>query len=124
MIRPEDAAGAQTEARLWLVQRVSAMVLAVCVTVHLATIVIAVRGGLSAAEIVGRVAGSGAWFAFYTVFVAAIVAHAPIGLRAVLSEMTRLPRARVDLLCFIAAVFIAVLGLRAVWGFYRMGGAA
>ena len=124
MIRPEEGSSIQTEARLWLAQRVSAMVLAVCIVVHLATIVIAVQGGLSAAEIIGRVAGSTTWFAFYTIFVAAVVIHAPIGLRAVLSEMTRLSRSRVDLLCFIAAAFIAVLGFRVAWGFYRMGGGA
>ena len=64
------------------------------------------------------------WFAFYALFVAAIVVHAPLGLRAILSEMTKLSRARVDLLCFIAATLIAVLGFRVVWGFYTMGGAA
>jgi len=123
MIDANDTAGPQTEARLWLAQRLSAMVLAICIIVHLATIVIAVQGGLSAAEIIGRVGGSAGWFAFYLVFVAAVVVHAPIGLRAVLSEMTKLARPRVDLLCFIAAVFIAYLGFRVAWGFYKLGGA-
>ena len=122
MKRPEDIVDAQRETHLWLAQRVSAMVLALCIIVHLVTIVGAVRGGLSAVEIIDRVAGSGVWFAFYAVFVAAIVVHAPIGLRAILSEMTKLSRSRVDLLCFIAATFIAVLGFRVVWGFYTMGG--
>ena len=36
---------------LWIAQRASAVVLALCVTVHLATMVYAIRGGLSAAEI-------------------------------------------------------------------------
>jgi len=117
-----DIASPQTEARLWLAQRVSAMVLAVCITVHIGTIIMAVQGGVSAAEIVARIGGSAAWFAFYLIFVAAIVIHAPIGLRAVLSEMTKLSRARVDLLCFIAAAFIGYLGFRVAWGFYKLGG--
>ena len=123
MKRPENPGDAQREAHLWLAQRVSAMVLALCIIIHLVTIIGAVQGGLSAAEIIDRVAGSGGWSAFYAVFVAAIVVHAPLGLRAILSEMTKLSRARVDLLCFIAATLIAVLGFRVVWGFYTMGGA-
>ncbi|MDD9878370.1 MAG: succinate dehydrogenase [Magnetovibrio sp.] len=118
-----SAPNIQTEARLWLAQRVSAMVLAVCIAVHLGTIVYAVRGGLSAAEIIGRVAGSEAWFAFYSVFVIAVTVHAPIGLRAILNEMTKLPKTRVDLLCFLAAVLLAYLGLKVAWRFYMLGGA-
>lgn len=111
-----------TEARLWLAQRLSAVVLAVCVVVHLVTIVIAVRGGLTAAEITQRVGGNPAWTAFYTVFVLAITVHAPIGLRAVLAEMTALPPKRVDLLCFVAAALLFVLGIRVVAKFYALGG--
>jgi len=48
---------------LWLVQRISASVLAVAVAVHLITIIAAVQGGLTAAEIVARVGGNGAWAA-------------------------------------------------------------
>ena len=72
---------------LWLAQRVSAAVLAVCIVVHLVTMIYAVRGGLSAAEILARTQGNYAWFAFYTVFVLAVSIHAPIGLRTVLAEM-------------------------------------
>ena len=52
---------ARREAVLWIGQRVSAMVLAACVMVHLVTIIYAVRGGLSAAEILARTRGSIAW---------------------------------------------------------------
>ena len=44
---------------LWLVQRASASVLAVAVAVHLITIIAAVQGGLTAAEIVGPVGALG-----------------------------------------------------------------
>jgi fumarate reductase subunit C len=113
-----------TETRLWLAQRLSAMVLGVCVVVHLATIVIAVRGGLTAAEITARVAGNPYWEAFYLVFVLAVSVHAPIGLRSVLSEMTSLPPKRVDLLCFVVAALLLVLGIRVVMKFHGLGGAA
>jgi fumarate reductase subunit C len=117
----ETKAGVQTEARLWLAQRVSAMVLGIAVVVHLGVIIMAVRGGLSAAEIVERVAGNIGWTVFYTVFLLAVAVHAPIGLRAVLSEMTKLSPKRVDLLCFIAAVFLVVMGMRTILDFYQMG---
>ena len=64
----------------------SAAVLAVCVVVHLVTIIYAVQGGLTAAEILARTRGSLAWLAFYSVFVLAVTIHAPIGLRPVLGE--------------------------------------
>ncbi len=111
----------QTEARLWLAQRVSAMVLGLAVVVHLGTIIYAVQGGLSAAEIVARAAGNLGWTIFYSVFVIAIAVHAPIGLRAVLSEMTKLSPRRVDLLCFVAAMFLVVMGYRVVRDFHFMG---
>ena len=37
---------ARTQALLWLAQRASAAVLALCIVVHLATMIYAVRGGL------------------------------------------------------------------------------
>ena len=76
----------KTQSVLWVAQRASAALLGLCVLVHLATMIYAVRGGLSAAEILGRTSGNVAWFAFYTVFVLSIAVHVPIGLRAVLIE--------------------------------------
>jgi fumarate reductase subunit C len=76
----------RADALLWIAQRASAVVLAACVVVHLVTIVYAMRGGLSGAEILARTRGSTAWLAFYALFVAAVSIHAPIGLRAVLGE--------------------------------------
>jgi fumarate reductase subunit C len=61
-------------------------VLALCVTVHLITIIYAVRGGLTAAEIFARTRGSVGWLVFYSVFVLAVAVHAPIGLRPVVTE--------------------------------------
>ena len=77
---------ARTEARLWLAQRASAAVLALCVAVHLATMIFAVRGGLTAASILGRTRGNAGWAAFYAVFVLAVAIHASIGLRTIAAE--------------------------------------
>src|SRR5687767_9187627 len=69
---------ARSQVLLWTAQRASAAVLALCVVVHLITIIYAVRSGLSAAEILGRTRGSYGWLGFYLVFVAAVSVHAPI----------------------------------------------
>lgn len=99
----------------WAAQRISAMVLAVCVVVHLLTLIYAVRGGLSAAEILGRTRGSMGWAAFYTVFVLAVAVHAPIGLRAVLSEWLGWRGSLLSAAMGFVMLLVLVLGLRAVW---------
>ena len=105
---------ARTESILFAAQRATAVVLALCVTVHLATIVYAVHGGLSAAEILGRTRGNAGLAAFYALFVLAAAIHAPIGLRAVLGEwLGWRGRSRDAALALFAAVLV-VVGLRAV----------
>jgi len=105
---------AKTQTYLWLIQRLSAAVLALCVLVHLATLIYAVRGGLSAAEILGRTRGSLAWFSFYSIFIFAVTLHVPIGLRAVLSEWLGWRGASRDLALLVLGVFLAYWGMRAV----------
>ena len=105
---------ARSETMLWVAQRASAAVLAVCVTVHLGTIIYAVQGGLSGAEILARTRGNAAGAVFYTIFVLAVAVHAPIGLRAVLAEWLRW-RGRARAFVLVAfAILLAGLGLRAV----------
>ena len=103
----------KSETVLWIAQRASAAVLALCVTVHLATIIYAVQGGLSAAEILGRTRGNAAWFAFYAVFVLAVAVHAPIGLRAVFTEWLKWRGASRDVVLLLFALFLAWFGMRA-----------
>lgn len=103
------------QARLWGAQRLSAMVLALCVLVHLITLVYAVRGGLSAVEILGRTHGSVAWGAFYAVFVLAVSVHAPIGLRTILAEWLGWRGRALDAVVLVVALALAALGWRAVW---------
>ncbi len=109
----------RTETWLWIVQRASAAVLALCVTVHLATIIYAVQGGLSAAEILARTRGNAAWFAFYSLFVLAVTLHAPIGLRAVLGEWLGWRGRSRDLALLLFAMLIAGMGMRAVLAVFR-----
>jgi len=109
---------ARTQTLLWIAQRASAAVLALCIVVHLATMIYAVRGGLSAAEILGRTRGSYGWFAFYTTFVAAVAVHAPIGLRTVVSETFGWRGGWLDLLVLVVGVALALGGMRAVLGVF------
>ncbi len=103
------------ERRLFLLQRLSALVLAPLVLVHLGIVIYAIRGGLSAQEILGRTQGASGWAAFYAIFVVAASIHAPIGLRNVLLEWTPLPRGAVGVACSLAGLALLALGLRAVW---------
>jgi fumarate reductase subunit C len=108
----------RTQTLLWAAQRASAAVLGLCVVVHLATMIYAVQGGLSAAEILGRTRGSLAWFGFYTVFVFAIAVHVPIGLRAVLAEWLGWRSASRDAALAVLAVLLAWGGMRAMFGLF------
>jgi fumarate reductase subunit C len=106
------------ETLLWIAQRATAAVLALCVAVHLATIIYAVQGGLTAAEILGRTRGNHAWLAFYSVFVIAVSVHAPIGLRAVFLEWLRWRGASRDVALALFAAALAWLGMRAVFAVF------
>lgn len=103
---------------LWLVQRLTAMVLAVAVLVHLVTILLAVRGGLSAAEILGRTRGNVAWLGFYAVFVLAAGLHGAIGLRGIAAEWLGLRGRGFDTAWLALGLLIAAFGIRAAWGLY------
>ena len=108
----------RTQVLLWTAQRISAAVLAVCVVVHLATVIYAVRNGLSAAEILGRTRGSYAWAGFYAIFVAAVVVHAPIGLRTILSETFGWRGRTLEATVLSVALATAIWGFRAVWAVF------
>ncbi len=103
----------RSQVLLWIAQRASAAVLGLCVIVHLITMIYAVRSGLSAAEILGRTRGSVGWLAFYSVFVAAIAVHAPIGLRNVLSETLGYHGTALDLTVLAVGIALACWGWRA-----------
>lgn len=105
----------RTQVLLWGAQRISAVVLALCVLVHLVTIIYAARNGLSAAEILGRTQGNFAWAGFYAVFVTAVAVHAPIGLRSILSEVFGWRGRSLDIAVLAIGVLLALWGLRAVW---------
>lgn len=109
---------ARAQVWLWIAQRASAAVLALCVIVHLVLMIYAVRGGLSAAEILGRTSGSVGWLVFYGVFVAAVAVHGPIGLRNILTETFGWRGTGLNLLVLITGLALAGWGGRAVWAVF------
>ena len=109
--------------RLYLLQRISAAILAVLVLVHLAIIAYAVQGGLSADEILSRTRGSLGWSLFYGLFVLTVAVHGSIGLQGILIEWARLGRGAANGAAWASAAVLLALGLRAVWA-VTGGGAA
>ncbi|MEH3062464.1 MAG: succinate dehydrogenase [Methylobacterium radiotolerans] len=103
---------------LYLAQRGTAAILAVTVAVHLGTILYAVRGGLTAGEILGRTQDNLAFLLFYAVFVLAAAIHAPIGLRSVLREWTGWRGRSLDVAMIALSALLAGLGLRAALAVY------
>ena len=108
------------QAKLWYAQRISAMILGICVAIHLLIIFYAIRGGLSAQEILGRTQGNIAFAFFYEVFVLACFVHAPIGLANILQE-TFPNSGLAKPLSSILALLILVLGSTAVIGVFAGG---
>ena len=105
---------ARSETLLWIAQRATAGVLALCVAVHLVTMIVAVRGGLSAADILGRTRGNVAWAAFYGTFVLAVAVHAPIGLRSIAAEWLQWRGRAANVVFVVVGASLLALGLRAV----------
>ena len=103
---------------LFLLQRVSAAFLAIAVAVHLATIIYAVRGGLTAGEVLARTQGNQAYLAFYSLFVVAVAVHAPIGLRNVAREWLGWRGRSCDGALAVLSAVLLVLGFRAVIALY------
>jgi fumarate reductase subunit C len=105
--------GARGETWLWLAQRGAAIVLALAVALHLATIIYAARHGLSAASILARTQGNVAWLGFYLVFAAAVAVHGGIGLRTVVRETTPWRGASLDLATAAIVAALTLAGWRA-----------
>ena len=101
--------------RLYMLQRMTALLMAPLVLGHLAVMIYAVQGGLSAAEILGRTQGSVAWFLFYGTFVVAVAVHGAIGLRAIAFEWGGLKGAALEGFMWITGIGLLTLGARAVW---------
>ena len=105
-----------TPLRLYMAQRISALVMAPLVLLHLGVMIYAIQGGLSAAEILGRTQGSALWFAVYGTFALAVAVHAAIGLRTVLAEWAGLRGTVLNALSLAIFAGLLLLGMQAVLG--------
>jgi fumarate reductase subunit C len=103
---------------LYIAQRGTAVILAFAVTIHLVTIIYAIRGGLTAGEILARTQGNRWFLGFYLVFVVAAAIHAPIGLRAILREWAKWRDRSLDVAMLAFAGLLLVLGARAALAVY------
>jgi fumarate reductase subunit C len=104
-----------SEFHLYMAQRLSALVMAPFVIVHIGVMIYAIQGGLSAAEILGRTQGSVFWFLFYGMFVIAVSIHAAIGLRTILGEWAGLRGRAQDGVAALIGLGLFALGAQAVW---------
>ncbi|CAB3897507.1 succinate dehydrogenase [Achromobacter mucicolens] len=102
------------EARLFALQRLTAMVMAPFVLVHVGLVIYAVRGGLTAGEILSRTEGNWLWIVFYGLFVVSVSVHVPIGLRNILIEWLKLGRPAASVVGLAFGAALLVLGMRAV----------
>ena len=104
-----------TQAKRWYWQRVSAMVLALCVLVHLVTIVYAVRSGLSGEALLARTRGNIAFAVFYAVFVLACAVHVPIGLARIAEEWLGVGDRAASTAANVLALLLVAMGMTAVY---------
>jgi len=100
--------------RLYIAQRLSALVMVPLVLGHIAVMIYAIQGGLTTAEILGRTQGSLLWFLFYGSFVIAVSVHAAIGLRVIAHEWGGLRGRMLDWLMWAVGAGLLALGARAV----------
>ena len=102
-------------AYLYLVQRVTAFILAPLVLIHIGLILYASRGGISAEEILARTQGHVGWALFYGLFVVAASLHASVGLHTIILEWTPIKGRTAATLAMATGALLLSLGLRAVY---------
>ena len=101
--------------RLYLAQRITAMLMAPLVILHLGVMIYAIQGGLSASEILGRTQGSFFWGLTYGLFVLAVSIHAAIGIRVVLYEWFGVKESALNWITSATTLLLLLLGGRAVY---------
>ena len=100
--------------RLYMLQRISALVMVPLTLGHIAVMIYAVQGGLTTSEILSRTQGSVFWFVFYGLFVIAVSVHAAIGLRVIFYETTGVKGTALNLFMWGVFLLMMFLGWRAV----------
>jgi len=102
--------------KLWLIQRFSGMLLGLFVLLHLATMIYAIQGGLTADEILGRTKDNWLMAGWYSVFVITAAVHGSIGLRTVAQEVIGWRTTSLDWFIGLFCILLSGVGLLAVMG--------
>ena len=102
------------DTRLYLLQRITAMIMAPLVLLHLGVMIVAIQGGLDSAEILSRTRGSLFWGGTYGLFVLAVSVHAAIGIRVVLFEWLSIKDLKLTLVSWLVFTLLLMMGARAV----------
>ena len=100
--------------RLFLLQRLSAALMAPLIVVHIAVIYYATAKGLSADDILSRTRGNPAWGLYYGAFVVLASVHAAIGVRSVLADWSRFDEPGLDCVAWLVGLGLLATGMRAV----------
>jgi len=100
--------------RLYIAQRLTALIMVPLTLGHIAVMIYAIQGGLSAGEILSRTQGSLGWAMFYGTFVAAVSLHAAIGLRVIVHETFGLKGVGLSVFTSATCVLLLYTGARAV----------
>lgn len=103
------------DVRLYMAQRLTALIMAPLVLVHIGVMIYAIQGGLSAAEILSRTRGSLGWALFYGAFVVAVSIHGAIGLRVIVHETFSLKGVALNIVTWATGAVLLALGARAVF---------
>ncbi len=103
------------DTRLYLLQRITAMIMAPLVMLHLGVMIVAIQGGLDSAEILSRTRGSLFWGGTYGLFVLAVSVHAAIGIRVVLFEWLSIKGTKLTLVSWLVFAVLLMMGARAVY---------
>ena len=101
--------------RLYLLQRITAMIMAPLVILHLGVMIVAIQGGLDSAEILSRTQGSLFWGSVYGLFVLVVSIHAAIGIRVVLFEWASLKGVLLNIISWLVFAVLLTMGARAVF---------
>ena len=108
--------------RLYMAQRLSALVMVPLTIGHILVMIYAVQGGLTVSEILARTSGSVSWFFFYGTFVLAVSVHAAIGLRVIGFEWAGIRGRMLDMISWLVFAGLLWLGGRAVYAVTVAGG--
>ena len=101
--------------RIYLLQRISAMIMAPLVLLHLGVMIVVIQGGRDSAEILSRTRGSLFWGSTYGLFVLAVSVHAAIGIRVVMFEWMSFKGIKLNLVSWLVFAVLLMMGARAVY---------